>query len=103
MLTRETAIEQAKSFLQKCKEQNINITKAILFGSVVNGNLTEDSDIDLLLVSDLFGTNRWDNAKILANINKNFSSIDAHPFPTEYFITGDPFINEIKKYGLEIH
>ena len=42
-------------FLEKCLEENgLNITKIIVFGSRVNGTAREDSDIDIVIVSDDF-------------------------------------------------
>ena len=102
MLTREIAIAKAKEFIINCREHNIVFKNVILFGSAVRGETTVYSDIDLLLVSDSFGYDKWENAKLIAPINKHFSIIDAHTFPTEYYLQGDPIINEIKKTGIEI-
>ena len=102
MLTREVAIAKAKEFIASCRNHNIIFNNVILFGSASRGEATEYSDIDLLLVSDIFGFDKWENAKLIASVNKHFSLIDAHTFPTEYFIEGDPLINEIKRTGIEI-
>lgn len=103
MLTRETAIKTVKNFIKSCEESNITFSKVIMFGSTINGNPNEESDIDLLLVSDKFGYSKWENAKLIARVNKKFTSIEAHTFPTEYFLAGDPFINEVKRTGIEIN
>jgi predicted nucleotidyltransferase len=103
MLTREIAIDTAKAFIANCKEHNINFSNAILFGSTVNGTSTEMLDIDLLLVFDQFGYNTWENAKLIAKINKKFSVIETHNFPKDYFLQdNDPFIKEVKKTGIAI-
>ncbi len=102
MLARETAIAKAKEFIARCSHLNIVFNKVLLFGSAATGNATEQSDIDLLLVSDSFGYDKWENAKLIAPVNKHFSSIDAHTFPTEYYLQGDPLINEINRNGIEI-
>ena len=102
MLTREIAINTVTDFLKNCEENNIFFKKVILFGSTVTGNVHPFSDIDVLLVSDQFGLSKWENAKLIARVNKKFSSIEAHTYPTKYFLKGDPFINEIKKTGIEI-
>ena len=102
MLTQEIAINTVTDFLKSCSEKNIFFKKVILFGSTVTGNLHPFSDIDVLLVSDQFGLSKWENAKLIAPINKKFTEIEAHTYPTKYFLKGDPFINEIKKTGIEI-
>ena len=104
MLTRETAIATAQEFIEICKKNNIFFTNAILFGSTVNGSITKTSDIDLLLVSEQFGYNSWQNAKLIAKINKKYSIIEAHNFPKDYFLNGnDPFIKQIKETGIVIN
>lgn len=102
MFTREFAIAKAKEFVLSCKKNNILFKNVILFGSAATNTHTQFSDIDLLLVSDSFGYNKWENSKLIAPINKHFSIIDAHTFPTAYYLKGDPLINEIKKTGIEI-
>ncbi|MCX6352138.1 MAG: nucleotidyltransferase domain-containing protein [Bacteroidetes bacterium] len=103
MLTREIAIETVKQFVKTCKENNIFFTKVILFGSAATGKTNEYSDIDLLLASDQFGFSKWDNLGLIARINNKYTLIEAHTFPTQYFLEGDPFINEIKRTGIEIN
>lgn len=102
MLTREFAIATAKEFILSCEKSNIVFKNVILFGSAATNTTTEFSDIDLLLVSDSFGYNKWENSRLIAPINKHFSIIDAHTFPTAYYLKGDPLINEIKKTGIEL-
>ncbi len=102
MLTKEIAIAKAKEFIVDCRAHNIVFKNVILFGSALRDDTSAYSDIDLLLVSDSFGYDKWENAKLIAPVNKHFSIIDAHTFPTEYFLQGDPLINEIKKTGIEI-
>jgi len=103
MFTRETAISIVKEFIKNCEVENIHFNKAILFGSTLNNTTNEDSDIDLLLVSDQFSYNKLENAKLLARINKQFSDIEAHTYPTEYFLKGDPFINQVMQTGIVIN
>jgi predicted nucleotidyltransferase len=103
MLTKEIAIATAKEFIATCEKNNIFFTNAILFGSTVNGTVTETSDIDLLLVSEQFGYNSWENARLIAKYNKKFSIIETHNFPKDYFLQGnDPFIKEVKQTGLAL-
>jgi predicted nucleotidyltransferase len=102
MFTKQNALTKVNEFIESCKLNNIVFETAILFGSTANGKINEMSDIDLLVVSNKFGLDQWENAKILAPINKHFSMIDVHPFSKDYFLQGDPFINEIKRTGIKI-
>ena len=102
MFNRDAAIDMVRQFVAQCKLQNIHFDKVILFGSTLRNEATEDSDIDVLLASQQFGINQWDNLGLIARVNKKFYRIEPHTFPTSYFLMGDPFINEIKQTGLEI-
>ena len=51
----EKTVVEAIKFLEKClKEKGLNISKIILFGSQAKGESTEESDIDILIVSNDF-------------------------------------------------
>jgi len=102
MFDRDAAIELVKQFVAQCQLHEIYFDKVILFGSTLRNEATEDSDIDVLLASTQFGPNQWENLGLIARVNKKFYQIEPHTFPTSYFLQGDPFINEIKKTGLEI-
>ena len=46
---------KAIKFLEKClKEKGLNLSKIILFGSQAKGKSTEESDVDILIVSEDF-------------------------------------------------
>ena len=72
----------------------------------VDGTLTtyhaNDSVIDLLLISDQFNENVFDNLKLYSKINIKYPLIETHPYPTKYYYEGDAFIKEISKDGIEI-
>lgn len=102
MLTRETAIKTARSFITDCKTNGLTFYKVILFGSSAKNKTHEWSDIDLLLVSDQFGDNVFENLKLYSKINIRYPIIETHPYPTEYYKNGDDFINEISKGSIEI-
>lgn len=102
MVTRETAIKTAKSFISDCKSNGLTFQKVLLFGSYVKDKAHEWSDIDLLLISDQFGDNIFDNLKLYSKINIKYPIIETHPYPTRYYIEGGDFISEISKEGIEI-
>jgi len=102
MVTREIAIETAKSFINDCKLSGLNFYKVLLFGSIVKNNAHEWSDIDLMLISDQFGENVFENLKLYSKINIKYPLIETHPYPTKYFKEGDDFIKEISKDSIEI-
>ncbi len=102
MVTREIAINTAKSFVRDCKSNGLTFYKVLLFGSTVKNQAHEWSDIDLLLISDQFGDNIFENLKLYSRINIKYPIIETHPYPIKYFKEGNPFIQEICKESVEI-
>lgn len=102
MVTQSTAIKTAKSFINDCLTIGLSFHKVLLFGSFAKGTAHEWSDIDLLLISDQFNDNVFENLKLYSKINIKYPAIETHPYSTEYFSNGDPFIDEIRKEGIDI-
>jgi predicted nucleotidyltransferase len=102
MVTREIAISTAKSFIQDCKSNGLEFQKVLIFGSVAKNEAHLWSDIDLLLVSDQFGDNVFDNLKLYSKVNIKYPNIETHPYPTYFYLEGDDFITEISKNSIEI-
>jgi predicted nucleotidyltransferase len=102
MVTKESAIDTAKSFINDCQATGLNFHKVLLFGSAAKNSTHEWSDIDLLLISDQFSDNVFENLKLYSKINIKYPVIETHPYPTKYYYEGDDFIKEISKEGIEI-
>lgn len=102
MVTRESAISTAKSFVNDCQAIGLTFNKVLLFGSAAKNTTHEWSDIDLLLISDQFSDNVFENLKLYSKINIKYPLIETHPYPTKYYYEGDDFINEISKESIEI-
>src|ERR1035437_7114175 len=74
-----------------------------LFGSYANGNASENSDIDIAIISDkLEGRRFWDREKLGKYIIKSSFDLEVHPFKTEDFTEDDPFVKEIIRTGQKI-
>ena len=102
MLAGTPVIDFIKDYVQYCKSLNINFDRVILFGSYAHGTPHPDSDIDVALVSSLFSNNGFENRKRISKANIRFTPIEPHTFSTAYFEKGDPFIEEIKRTGIEV-
>ncbi|MBM2813671.1 MAG: nucleotidyltransferase protein [Ignavibacteria bacterium] len=104
MLNRETAIEKVRAFASELSLNGINLDKVILFGSYSINQQKENSDIDVALVSDMFSGFGFEDRKLFSrvNIKKEYIDIETKTYHTKYFIKSDPFIEEIKRTGIEI-
>lgn len=102
MVTQETAIKIAKSFINDCHSNGLTFYKVILFGSSAKNMNHEWSDIDLLLISDQFSDNVFENLKLYSKINIKYPIIETHPYPTNYFKECNDFIKDIINGSIEI-
>jgi predicted nucleotidyltransferase len=91
-------------YLDLIKENYSDIESAYLFGSYAKGKSTDDSDIDIALIfTNLEDSRRFDiQVKLMLLAAKIDSRIEPHPISHEDFNSGDPFVVEIKKTGIEI-
>ena len=102
MVARNNAISRAKSFIEECTKSGINFKKVLLFGSYADNKAHKWSDIDLLMISDQFTDNIFDNLDLFSKINIHYPEIEVHPYSTKHFTDGDDFINEILKKSIEL-
>jgi len=99
----DKAIEVVEKFLRQLKDANINVERAILFGSYVSGQAGEWSDIDIAIVSPDFTGIRFNDSKMLIPfILKSDTRIEIHPFRPEDFTEDNLFVKEIIKEGIVI-
>lgn len=102
MYSTETAITLSQNFVSDCIKNGIEIDKAILFGSMAKKQQTENSDVDIALISNMFGKNFILNNKMTSKINIKYPYLEIHHFNKEYYIKSDPFIDEINKTRIVI-
>lgn len=91
-------------YLDLIKDKFPEIESAYLFGSYAKGKSTEDSDIDLALIfTNLDDSKRFDiQVQLMLLAAKIDSRIEPHPISHEDFNSGNPFVAEIKKTGIEL-
>lgn len=105
MATKDSIIKLAESFAREIKQEGIHLRKVILFGSYAKNTAHRNSDIDIALVADEFAGFVFNdlNFFIKTIIKKPYLRIQVQTFSTNYFKKGDPFIDEIKRTGVEIN
>lgn len=97
-------IEIVKRYKQELVELGIPINKVIVFGSHVKGTQNKWSDLDVCVVSPIFGIDRFSERVLLTKISRNISS-DIEPHPMNYHDLKDrfsPLSNEVRDYGIEV-
>jgi predicted nucleotidyltransferase len=91
-------------YLELIKEKFSDIESAYIFGSYAKGISTNDSDIDLALIfTNLDDSKRFDvQVQLMLLAAKIDSRIEPPPISHEDFNSGNPFVMEIRKTGIEI-
>jgi predicted nucleotidyltransferase len=91
-------------YLELVKERFPDMERVYLFGSYAKGTSTADSDIDLALFFKNFDdSKRFDiQVQLMMLAVQIDSRIEPHPLSYDDFHSGNPFIVEIKKSGIEI-
>ena len=102
MVTQQVAINMTNEFLKGLKDIGINLKKAYLFGSYARNKQHEHSDIDVALIADEFVGVGPVDIKTFLKILRNYILIHPKTYSTAEFEDGNPFLEEIKKTGIEI-
>lgn len=99
---RETIELIAKKFAELVKSE-MNIKNVYLYGSVVKGSNTEDSDIDIAVIGDDFiGDPVEDTFKLMKIRRKVDNRIEPHPFKSSEFDKSNPLVKEILSTGIKV-
>jgi len=99
-------IKEVINFLVRClREKGLNISKIIVFGSYAYGKTTDESDIDIVIVSNDFkGKNIFERAELtkeaeIMTIKKFLISLDIITMTPEELEIGTSLISDYAKNG----
>lgn len=100
----DDALKKAQDFIAKLKDDGTPIQSAYLFGSYAKGNASKDSDIDVCVVSSIFGKDYIDEMfELNSKANKIDTRIEAIPMtPEDFSDRYDSLCHEIKTTGVPI-
>jgi predicted nucleotidyltransferase len=99
-------VKEVVNFLATClKEKGLNVSKVIIFGSYAKGKVTEESDIDVVIVStDFKGKDIFERAKLtkeaeIKTIRKFLIPLDIITMTPEELEKGTSLISDYAKNG----
>jgi len=104
-MAKDEVIKILKKYIKLLNSEGFSITKAFLFGSYSTDSATEESDIDIMIVSDKFDeTDDFAIGKIWNLTRKINTRIEPFIIGIKKFRedNSSPLINQVKSNGIEI-
>lgn len=100
-MDKKTALESVSKFKRAIESRGIRIKKLVLFGSYSTGYAREESDIDIVAISDDFaGKGYWERIEIISDaIYEVFAPLEVVGMTTEEWEKEDSFIAAYAKNG----
>lgn len=97
-------LDEVKHFVKLMVKAGISYRQIIVFGSHAKGTDKPWSDIDLCVVSDIFGKDRYsERLKLMQLKDDNSLDIEPHPYNlNDLKDKWDSLASEIRKYGIPI-
>lgn len=104
MFTQPSALELVQRFAAEVQQLDLRLQKVIVFGSYARNEQREESDIDVVLVSEDFTGAAPIDVRPMAHLlaRAPFFYIEPHTFSPEQFADWNPFVQEIKRTGIVV-
>jgi predicted nucleotidyltransferase len=102
MVTQQTALAEAKEFVEELRQSGLDLRLAILFGSFARNEQRQWSDIDMALVASDFSGFRAEDVRLFVRSLVKHVDIEPHTFSPEQFADWNPFVQEIKRTGIVV-
>lgn len=101
-MAKREIVEILKKYIFVLRSEGITIDKAYLYGSYLSNTATNESDIDILIVTE--NEDDYLTGKIWSLTRKVNSKIEPYLVGKRRFINNEdsPLIDLVKKIGLEI-
>ncbi len=99
----EPTIDEIVKRYAELLKQELNIAGIYLYGSYINGSFSENSDIDIAVVScDFTGDLVSDMLRLMRIRRRVDNRIEPHPFTIEEFNEENPFVKEIIRNSIRV-
>ena len=94
----------AQKYIEKVEKAGIPVSQAYIFGSQIKGKSHPGSDIDLCVISHVFGKDRQKERVMLMNLrDESTDLVEPHPYSLLDFQNRfDPLSYEIRRTGITI-
>jgi uncharacterized protein len=99
-----TAIETVRALKEALERTGVSVQRIILFGSTALGTATDESDIDVAVVSETFrGLNHWERIERMTDaLYERFQPIEARALTPEEWESSDSITAAYIRQGTAI-
>lgn len=104
-MDKKSVISLLKRYYHSLRKNGVPLEGMILFGSYARGDFHKDSDIDVCLLSPVFGKDAFRDRKMIAErCSKPDSRIELFPVNPQKFLKDrlSPLLHEIRKDAVRI-
>lgn len=100
-MDKKTVTEIVNQFHQNIEKRGIKLLKVILYGSHADGTSCEESDIDIVVISEDFsGMSYWERIDIISDvIYEIFAPIEAVALTPDEWDRGESFVTDFARNG----
>ncbi len=100
-MDKNAAVDIIKQYEKALERQGVHAARIVLYGSFAKGTWDEDSDIDIVVISDDFaGKKYWDRIDILARATCDvWKPVEAVAMTPEEWERGDSMIVDFARDG----
>jgi predicted nucleotidyltransferase len=104
-MAKESVVILVQKFLKRLLHEGIPVEKAFLYGSYARGEENEESDIDVMVVSEVFDNNEDQTVGKTWRISRSVDArLEPYTIGKKRFLNDEfsPLLQLVKKEGLEI-
>jgi predicted nucleotidyltransferase len=100
---RELVYERIRAYVQRLRENDLDVWRVYVFGSYAKGTYDADSDIDLAVFLDQEDVDGFDEGVLLTRLRRGIEPrIEPHAFAKTDLEHDDPMVREILRTGERI-
>jgi len=104
-MVKKEILNKLKRFKTLLEKEGVPVYKLLLYGSHARGTARKDSDIDVCVISKIFGKDRIEERFLLSHqAPKVDARIEAVPFSLKDYRTNrvSPLLHQIRKESVEV-
>jgi predicted nucleotidyltransferase len=101
-MDKNDAVKISKRYVEKLKQNHIDVLDAWIFGSYARGDYHKDSDIDVALVLPENSVSFDNDVRLMAMRKGEETMIEIHTYSQNDFSANIPIVGQIKQYGFQI-